>query len=132
MLFRSAKQILNSAPDSTTAKRDLSISLVYLADLAVERKEFETIAPLYEQSLQLRRSLTESDPLNFAAQIDLAGVLSKFGRFETMTEQPDKAVVHYQESLKVLNSLNQTSIDDSPEHRLLRDEVHEAMQRLAP
>ena len=127
-----AKQILNSAPDSTTAKRDLSISLVYLADLAVERKEFETIAPLYEQSLQLRRSLTESDPLNFAAQIDLAGVLSKFGRFETMTEQPDKAVVHYQESLKVLNSLNQTSIDDSPEHRLLRDEVHEAVQRLAP
>ena len=127
-----AKQILNSAPDSTTAKRDLSISLVYLADLAVERKEFGAVASLYEQSLQLRRSLTESDPLNFAAQIDLAGVLSKFGRFETMTEQPDKAVVHYQESLKVLNSLNQTSIDDSPEHRLLRDEVHEAMQRLAP
>ncbi len=127
-----AKQILNAAPDSTTAKRDLSISLVYVANLAVERKEFDAVASLYEQSLQLRRSLTESDPPNFAAQIDLAEILSKFGRFETITEQPDKAVVHYQESLKVLNSLNQASIDDSPEHRLLRDEVHEAMQRLAP
>jgi serine/threonine protein kinase len=130
--FEIAKQIVNAAPDSTTAKRDLSISLVHIADLAVERKEFGSVESQYEQSLQLRRALAEWDPLNFAAQIDVARVLSKLGRFETITEQPAKAIIYYQESRKVLDSLNQGSIDESPEYRLLRDEVREALQRLAP
>jgi tetratricopeptide (TPR) repeat protein len=130
--FEIAKQIVNAAPDSTTAKRDLSISLVHIADLAVERNEFGSVESQYEQSLQLRRALAEWDPLNFAAQIDVARVLSKLGRFETITEQPAKAIIYYQESRKVLDSLNQESIDESPEYRLLRDEVREALQRLAP
>ena len=122
--------ILEAAPNSTTAQRDMSVSLLLVADLAMVQKNFEAVPALYDRCLQIRKGLAESDPQNFSIQIDLATVLLKYGKFQEAREDRPNAISYFNESHRILQSLNQSSIEASPEHRILLGEVNAAMIRL--
>ncbi len=98
---------LSSAdPDNAEARRDLSVSLEKLGNVAMSSGDLAGAARAYGESLEIARALSAADPDNAEARRDLSVSLQKLGNVAVSSGDLAGAATAYGESLEILRALS--------------------------
>ncbi|NLD98036.1 MAG: DUF4062 domain-containing protein [Synergistaceae bacterium] len=109
------RQLCEINPPNAQAQRDLSVSLIELGDFYVRPShsdrgiEFRNIVDAlnaYEESLNIRQQLHNSNPLDGKASLDLAFSHVKLASLKFSLIQLPQSLTHYRSAMALLESLD--------------------------
>jgi len=74
----------------------------------------------YQQALEIRQTLAQSDPTNVSAQRDLSVSYYKLGSVQEQLQQPVTALQYYQKGLAIAEKL----VAKDPRNQTLQDDLN--------
>ena len=92
-------------PHNSQAKLDYAIDLSTLGDHYVLQKQYDRALAYYEESIPLRKSLAEADPMNVYAAQRLAYMLQQTGETYVLAGQHARGLPLLFDSLKRIESI---------------------------
>ncbi len=104
-------------PNSSQAKRDLSISYNRLGDVHLKLGATDKALQAYQKGLGLSEALAQADPNDAQAKRDLSISYNKLGNVHLQLGATDKALQAYQKDLEVSEALAQADPNDAQAKR---------------
>lgn len=125
-----ARDAVTAEPQSVTARRDLSVSLKYLADSRKQLGSFDDSRALYDECAALRKALAAEDLSSQVAQTDVAAILADIADLDLLSAKPDAARVRLDEAAAILQSLKEAQKLEGADDQQLLERVLELQSRL--
>jgi hypothetical protein len=99
------RKLASADPGNVEVLRDLTVSLIRLADFKLENADSEGVLESYEQSLAIRRLIAAADPGKVRSQRDIANTLDSIADFKLENGDAEGALDAYEESLAIRKKL---------------------------
>ncbi len=129
------QQILQANPQSAQAVRDLSVSLIKLADFLAQRGEAgdrEAALAYYQRCLELRKGLLDANPRSVDAARDIAVLYFKFAHFYRELGDEQAALKNLAKCFDVIDSFVREGYPMDAQIRQLHAELAAMFSKTSP